>query len=117
MKKNVKITSQNKVVTMSISTSMDKNQQFKNFVNISLTKHLTGLWGDTYPEDAELNNLAINDGSRVLSSYKCPKNLIGQKLGHYNSKITEDTSIWVITDAADDNGVRLATTVLFPPEY
>jgi len=117
MKKNLKIKSENKVVTMGISASISKSKEFKDFVNLSLSKHLMGLWGDTHPEDAELNNMAINDGGRILSVYKCPQNLIGKKLGYYGTIINEDSKIWVVTDAADDNGNRLATTVLFPSEY
>ncbi len=32
-------------------------------------------------------------------------------------KTANDTRIWVITEAADDNGERAATTLLLPEEY
>jgi hypothetical protein len=53
-------------------------------------------------EDAEANNQALRDGSRLLSAY-----------------ILNDgkTKIWVITEAEDDNGNRAATTILLPSDY
>ena len=49
-------------------------------------------------EDWQLNDLALQDGSRLLSAYKTLK---GVKL-------------WIITEAKDDTGLRAATTVLLP---
>jgi hypothetical protein len=61
-----------------------------------INRHLSGDWGDTYPEDAALNDTAITSGNRILSVYKLP-------LG--------DT-IWIITEAD-----RSATTLLLPEDY
>lgn len=66
-----------------------------------LQRHASCDWGDLCVEDAELNDEAITDGSRVLSSYHTSK---GEKL-------------WVITEAADDSGQRAATTILLPSDY
>jgi len=41
------------------------------------------------------------DGSRLLSAYKTLK---GER-------------IWIITEAADDQGRRVASTILLPQEY
>ena len=65
-----------------------------------IQRHQSCDWGDLCPEDAELNDAAIEDGSRILSSYK---------LG--NEKL------WVISEAADENGHRSATTLLLSSEY
>jgi hypothetical protein len=64
--------------------------------------HVAGNWGVVDAEDAEANNQALKDGSRLLSAY-----------------ILKDgkTKIWVITEAEDDNGNRSATTLLLPTEY
>ena len=64
--------------------------------------HVAGNWGVVDAEDAEANNQALKDGSRLLSAY-----------------ILNDgkTKIWVITEAEDDNGNRAATTLLLPSEY
>ena len=65
--------------------------------------HVAGNWGVVDAEDAEANNQALKDGSRLLSAY-----------------ILKDgkTKIWVITEAeGDDNGNRAATTLLLPADY
>ena len=48
-----------------------------------------------------MNDQALEDGSRLLSSYRTTK---GDK-------------IWIITEAVDDDGRRAATTLLLPDEY
>lgn len=66
-----------------------------------LAKHIRGDWGEVCTDDARLNDQALVDGSRLLSAYRTLKN----------------TRIWIITEAADDQGHRLATTLLLPEEY
>lgn len=66
-----------------------------------LDRHVRGDWGDVCDEDQYANDQALIDGSRLLSSYKTS---LGVKL-------------WVITDAADDNRQRSATTIMLPDEY
>jgi len=66
-----------------------------------LEKHQRGDWGEVCQADKELNDQSLVDGSRILSAYKTLK---GEKL-------------WLITEAADDNGHRVATTLLRPEEY
>ena len=65
-------------------------------------RHARGDWGDELcAEDKRLNDEALVDGSRLLSSYKTSKGV----------------KIWVITEATDDNGHRAATTALLPEDY
>lgn len=66
-----------------------------------LDRHVRGDWGIVCEEDAELNDLSLQDGSRILSAYK----------------LSNGTKIWVITDAANDLGQREVTTILLPSEY
>lgn len=66
-----------------------------------LDRHVRGDWGDTDPGDGRLNDDAVRDGSRILSVYRTAK---GER-------------IWIITEAADDHGIRSATTILLPDEY
>ena len=66
-----------------------------------LGRHVTGNWGVVGEEDWALNDQALKDGSRLLSAYRTLK---GVKL-------------YVITEAADDNGRRAVTTILLPSEY
>ncbi len=70
-----------------------------------LTRHLAGDWGVVDAEDAEANNQALKDGSRLLSAYIL------------DGDGAEARKIWLITEAADDHGNREATTALLPEEY
>ena len=69
-------------------------------IHTALRRHQNGDWGDVCEEDRGLNDRALKDGSRILSVYHS-----GQ------------SKVWIITEAADDNGHRAATTVLLPEEY
>ncbi len=66
-----------------------------------LAKHASGDWGEVSKGDKKLNDEALVDGSRLLSAYRTLK----------------DERIWVITEAADEDGDRLATTILLPEQY
>jgi hypothetical protein len=66
-----------------------------------LARHASGDYGEVSEEDRQLNDEALIHGDRILSAYLTLK---GVKL-------------WVITEAADDNGQRAATTLLLPSEY
>lgn len=70
-------------------------------ISVFLSRHLTGDWGDLDDEDKLSNDDAIRDGGRILSAYVLAT---GQR-------------IWLITEAADENGKRVATTALLPEEY
>lgn len=61
-----------------------------------LARHLAGDWGSVPFEDAQLNDLALKTGGRLLSSYA----------------IGPETRIWVITEWD-----RTVTTFLLPAEY
>ena len=60
-----------------------------------LRRHLTGDWGDVCEEDAKENEFSVENGLRILSSYK---------LG--------DDKVWLITEAD-----RSVTTFLLPEGY
>ena len=61
-----------------------------------LVRHLAGDWGDLDAEDKALNDVAVRDGSRILSAYST----------------VQGAKLWIITEAD-----RSATTVLLPDEY
>ena len=61
-----------------------------------LTRHQAGDWGDVCYEDRKENESSLQNGWRLLSSYRTSK---GVKL-------------WVITEAD-----RSVTTLLLPEEY
>src|SRR5258708_7103659 len=66
-----------------------------------MERHLRGDWGDLSDDDRQANELALSDGSRILSAYKTAKGV----------------KIWIITEAADEEGHRCAPTILLPAEY
>jgi len=66
-----------------------------------LSRHARGDWGDLDAPDRAANDAALRDGSRLLSAYT----------------VAEDVKVWIITEAADDDGHRAATTLLLPEEY
>ena len=66
-----------------------------------ISRHVSGDWGDVSPSDKELNDQALIDGSRILSSFRTRT---GERL-------------WVISEATDNHGRRSATTILKPDEY
>jgi len=66
-----------------------------------LGRHLRGDWGNVCDDDRRLNDLAVEDGSRLLSAYETSK---GDKL-------------WIITEGVNDDGRRASTCILLPQEY
>jgi len=66
-----------------------------------LGRHRSGDWGSVCTEDKKLNDQSLEDGSRLMSAYETAAGV----------------KIWVITEAADDEGHREATTILLPEEY
>jgi hypothetical protein len=66
-----------------------------------LDRHARGDWGEVDQEDWQANDIALKDGSRLLSAYKTLKG----------------ARIWIITEGTDDDGNRAATTLLLPDEY
>lgn len=66
-----------------------------------LRRHVSGDWGIVCEEDKQANEDALKTGARLLSAYFLP----------------DETKLWIITEAADDAGNRVATTFLLPEEY
>lgn len=81
--------------------ALEAMQESGQTLDFFLSQHVCGNWGSVDEEDWRLNDEALKDGSRLLSAYLTLK---GKKL-------------WIITEAADDNGHRAATTLLLPDEY
>lgn len=69
-----------------------------------LARHAAGDWGHVCPEDAEQNNLALENGSRVLSAYPLDPALPCKGWG--------GNCFWIITESD-----RSVTTFLLPDEY
>ena len=65
-------------------------------VMTGLLRHSKADWGDVCPEDAQLNDAALKDGTRLLSAYRS----------------SDGIRFWIITEAD-----RSVTTILLPEEY
>ena len=59
-------------------------------------RHASGDWGDVPPEDARENELALERGFSVMSSYPLPGGVC----------------VWILTEAD-----RSSTCILLPAEY
>lgn len=67
--------------------------------------HVRGSWGDLSDDDKQANEDALVEGSRILSSYV----LEGEG--------DDATKLWIITEAEDESGNRVATTAMLATEY
>ena len=65
-----------------------------------LARHASGDWGDLPPDDVKANQTALVDGSRLLSAYHFPAG-----------------KVWVLTEAAGDDGRRHSTCLMLPADY
>lgn len=70
----------------------------------ALARHACGNWGCVDPEDAETNQLALIEGSRILSAYSIDPEKPCAGFG--------ENCLWIITEAD-----RSVTTILLPEEY
>jgi hypothetical protein len=70
-----------------------------------LARHVLGDWGEVCPEDAQANEDALREGSRLLSVYQLPAPVTEQEA-------LAPVKLWVITEAD-----RSVTTLLLPEEY
>lgn len=61
-----------------------------------LSRHQSGDWGEVSKEDAQENELSVEQGFRIISAYT----------------LSSGVKIWIITEAD-----RSATTILLPSEY
>ena len=84
-------------------------------VGILLARHMHGDFGDTCRDDSALNELAITDGSRIMSVYRL---VDAEKLkATPKQKRADLPTVWVITDGTNDDGKREYTTLLLPEDY
>lgn len=70
-----------------------------------IERHVRGDWGDLSDDDMQSNEDALVDGSRILSSYIL------------EGKGDDAVKLWIITEAEDDSGNRVATTAMLATEY
>lgn len=73
-----------------------------NQINVDtlLKRHASGDWGSASEDDVGANQVGMEDGERILSTYKFPAG-----------------TIWVMTEAVSDYGRRPATIFLLPADW
>lgn len=86
--------------TIGISELIKENPILNNFISKSIDSFFKCKWGSICQEDVEANKAALQTGAMLMGAYEI-----------------EHLKIWIIADAADDNNVRRAVTVLLPEEY
>ncbi len=86
------------VATPGALTALEDSGQEPTFF---LERHLRGDWGEVGPGDCRANGEAVRDGSRILSTYRSLRGV----------------EVWVITEAAGNDGRRTSTCLLTPGEY
>ena len=79
-----------------VSTANALDRVSAEDMKAALDRHGMGDWGDLTPEDRRTNDDALNEGSRLLSSYKS----------------SGGETFWIITEWD-----RSATTILLPEDY
>lgn len=83
------------VATSGIASLIKADTTFGDKMGYCLGRHKYGDWGVVDASDAKANDLAVENGGRLLSAYDI-----------------DDTRIWIITEAD-----RSCTTILLPEEY
>lgn len=84
------------VQTRGIATECESNKDFKKEIENCFMKYINCDWGDTYKEDVELNDNAVeNNDDRILAVYE-----------------TSQGKIFIITEWD-----RSYTTIMFSHEY
>ena len=77
-------------------TELARSQLSQADIDAALKRHAQGDWGELEAEDCEVNELALIEGTRLLSAYRSQNGI----------------RFWVLTEAS-----RETTTVLLPSEY
>ena len=98
------------VVARVVDAQLLRHPDGQAFVELCLIRHERGDWGVLDEHDTAANATALRTGARLLSNYPIPDHICADGL-------KDDTRVWVITEAADDDGHRAATTVLYPCNY
>lgn len=94
---NAKFKPETMVATRAIDEWMKEAEGRKEVIEDLIVKHLQGDWGDVSSADKKENEQALQEGGRLMSSFKVNDSR---------------EKIWVITEAD-----RSVLTVLFPSDY
>ena len=79
-----------------------------------IARHHSGDWGDVSEPDARRNEQALTSGSRLLSVYRLVEKMWLQSVPR--TERSRLPTIWIETNAANESGLRDATTILCPED-
>ena len=85
----------NLYLTCGINNAVADSEEFAKEITTALDRYLKCDWGDLCEDDKKMNELALEDGSRLFASYRTSKG-----------------KVYIITEVD-----RTITTVLFASEY
>ena len=80
-----------------------------------IARHVHGDWGDCCGEDAQHNESALLDGSRIFGVYRLVDAELLKEIPRSNR--SNLPTVWIITNAANQAGVRDVTTLMTPRCY
>ena len=87
-----------------VTTSTVAGLLSETYLLLCLKRHMHGDWGCVCEEDADTNNAAVREGSRLLSAYPIDETKPCKGFG--------ENTLWIITEWD-----RSVTTFLLPNEY
>lgn len=87
-----------------------RNAEVLDWAGEMFQRHQRGDWGDLDDDDKTANDAATRTGERLMSSYSISDDF------HARYDLSA-SKLWIITDAAFEDGDRDRTTILFPHEY
>ena len=64
-------------MTSTVFGATCEHRPFASFIRQCISRHQSGDWGDCCPDDAALNDAALQDGCRIFSVYLIPDGLYG----------------------------------------
>lgn len=102
------ITTQSVRLTQGVHLTIEEQPELAPFVYKSLSRHLSGDWGDVDEDDQRVNDHAAQERSRIVSVYALGETRTAHTL--YGSSNVD--RIWIITDPG-----WATTTILWPAEY
>ena len=80
-----------------------------------IARHHSGDWGDVSEPDARRNERALSSGARLLSAYRLVEKMWLQSVPR--TERSRLPTIWIQTNAANESGLRDATTILCPEDW
>ena len=83
-------------------------------VEALIKRHVSGDFGDVDGRDAAANDAAVRSGARITSVYRLLESLWLDFVPR--NERSQLPTVWIVTDAASEDGKRATTTILRPQD-